>query len=199
MKIDTEHLHFWMCAIRASNNPMRTLDAFWSGQLKSKEWLIKNLTPHIDDFVSVDIHGGWVGALASLMFQSDIGPSYRYIRSVDIDPLCEHVATMMNKIEEQDGRFKAITSDMCTVPIHGDVIINTSCEHITQEQYELWLNNVPNNSLIVLQSNDYKIPEHIRTCMTLQEFEEQSHINKLYSGSLKLPLYTRHMIIGRKC
>jgi hypothetical protein len=106
---------------------------------------------------------------------------------------------MMNKIEEQDGRFRAITGDMCTVPIHGDVVINTSCEHITQEQYELWLNNVPNNCLIVLQSNDYKIPEHIRTCMTLQEFEEQSHINKLYSGSLKLPLYTRHMIIGKKC
>ena len=198
MKIDIEHLHFWMCAIRESNNPMRTLDAFWSGQLKSKEWLIRNLTPHIDDFVSVDIHGGWVGALASLMFQSEIGPSYRYIRSVDIDPLCEHVATMMNKIEEQDGRFKAITGDMCVVPIHGNVVINTSCEHITQEQYESWLNNVPKDSLIVLQSNDYKIPEHIRTCTTLQEFEKQSHINKLYSGSLKLQLYTRHMIIGRK-
>ena len=198
MLIDTEHLHYWMCAIRESNNPMRTLDAFWSGQLKSKEWLIRNLTPHVDDFVRVDIHGGWVGVLASMMFQSEIGPSYRYICSVDIDPLCEHVATMMNKIEEQDGRFKAITGDMCNVTIRGDVVINTSCEHITQEQYESWLNNVPKDSLVVLQSNDYKIPEHIRTSNTLQEFEEQSHINKLYSGSLKLPLYTRHMIIGRQ-
>jgi len=198
MLIDTEHLHYWMCAIRESNNPMRTLDAFWSGQLKSKEWLIRNLTPHVDDFVRVDIHGGWVGVLASMMFQSEIGPSYRYICSVDIDPLCEHVATMMNKIEEQDGRFKAITGDMCNVTIRGDVVINTSCEHITQEQYESWLNNVPKDSLVVLQSNDYKIPEHVRTSNTLQEFEEQSHINKLYSGSLKLPLYTRHMIIGYK-
>ncbi len=87
---------------------------------------------------------------------------------------------------------------MCNVPILGDIVINTSCEHITQEQYESWLNNVPKDSLVVLQSNDYKIPEHIRTSNTLQEFEEQSHINKLYSGSLKLPLYTRHMIIGRQ-
>ena len=198
MFIDTEHLHHWMNAIRISNNPMRTLDAFWSGQIKSKEWLIRNLTPHVDDFVTVDIHGGWVGVLASLMFQSDIGPSYRYIRSVDIDPLCKHVATMMNKIEEQDGRFKAITGDMCNVPIHSDIIINTSCEHITQEQYDKWLTNVPKDSLIVLQSNDYKIPEHVRTSATLQEFEEQSKINKLYSSSLKLPLYTRHMIIGKQ-
>ena len=40
MKIDTKHLHHWMNAIRISNNPMRTLDAFWSGQIRSKEWLI---------------------------------------------------------------------------------------------------------------------------------------------------------------
>jgi hypothetical protein len=149
--------------------------------------------------VSVDIHGGWFGVLASLMFQSDIGSRYRYICSVDIDPLCEHVATMMNKKEEQDGKFKAITGDMCKVHMRGNVIINTSCEHITQEQYEKWLDNVPEDSLIVLQSNDYKIPEHVRTSSTLQEFEAQSHINKLYSGSLKLPLYNRHMIIGKKC
>ena len=26
---------------------MRTMDAFWSGQLKSKEWLIVNLRKHV--------------------------------------------------------------------------------------------------------------------------------------------------------
>ena len=197
MFIDTEHLHYWMCAIRESNSPMRTLDAFWSGQLKSKEWLIRNLTPHVDDFVTVDIHGGWVGVLASLMFQSEIGPSYRYIRSVDIDPLCEHVATMMNKIEEQNGRFKAITGDMCNVPILGDIVINTSCEHITQEQYDKWLTNVPKDSLIVLQSNNYKIGEHIRTADSLEEFKTQCNINVFWAGELELPLYKRWMIIGK--
>jgi hypothetical protein len=197
MNIDTKHLHYWMCAIRESNNPMRTLDAFWSGQLKSKEWLVRNLTPYVDDFVSVDIHGGWVGTLASLMFQSDIGPSYRYIRSVDIDPLCEHVATMMNKMEEQDGRFKAITSDMCNVPIHSDIVINTSCEHITQEQYDKWLTNVPKYSLIVLQSNNYNIGEHIRTADSLEEFKTQCNINVFWAGELELPLYKRWMVIGK--
>ncbi len=96
MNIDTEHLHYWMCAIRESNNPMRTLDAFWSGQLKSKEWLIDCLDEHVVFGSSIDIHGGWVGVLASMIFQSNI-PA-RYIRSIDIDPLCEHVATMMNSI-----------------------------------------------------------------------------------------------------
>lgn len=196
MKIDTEHLHFWMQAIRQSNNPMRTLDAFWSGQMKSKEWLIDNLEPFVTNTSRIDIHGGWVGVLASMLFQSNI--PIRHICSVDIDPVCEHVATMMNKIEEQDGRFNAVTKDMCTVPVHGDVIINTSCEHITQEQYELWLARLPKDSIVVLQSNDYAIAEHIRIAKTLEEFKEQSHLTEAWSGSLKTQLYTRWMIIGTK-
>ena len=196
MKIDTEHLHFWMNAIRESNNPMRTLDAFWSGQMKSKEWLIDNLEPFVTKPSRIEIHGGWVGVLASMIFQSKI-PA-RYIASVDIDPLCQHVATMMNKIEEQDGKFKAITGDMCTVPVHGDIIINTSCEHITQEQYNTWLERMPINSLLVLQSNNYKIAEHVRLAESVDDFAEQCKIKVLWQGELQLQLYKRFMIIGKK-
>lgn len=194
MKIDTEHLHFWMNAIRESNSPMRTLDAFWSGQIKSKEWLIDNLEPFVTKPSRIEIHGGWVGVLASMIFQSKI-PA-RYIASVDIDPLCQHVSTMMNKIEEQDGRFKAITQDMCTVPVNGDVIINTSCEHITQEQYEIWLGRLPKGCIVVLQSNNYNIPEHVRIATSLEDFRNQSHLTELWSGMLKTQLYDRWMIIG---
>jgi hypothetical protein len=185
-----------MQAIRQSNNPIRTLDAFWRGQITSKEWLIDNLEPFVTRPSRIEIHGGWVGVLASMIFQSKI--SARYIVSVDIDPLCEQVATMMNKGEEIDGRFKAITGDMCTVPVSGDVIVNTSCEHITQEQYELWLSRLPKDSLIVLQSNDYRIAEHVRPANSLVEFKTQSNLNELWSGSLKTQLYTRWMIIGNK-
>ena len=196
MQIDTEHLHYWMQAIRQSNDPMRTLDAFWSGQMKSKEWLIDNLKPFVTKPSRIDIHGGWVGVLASMLFQSSI--PIKYICSVDIDPVCEHVATMMNKIEEQDGRFKAITHDMCSVPVNGDVIINTSCEHITQDQYDLWLSGMPHGCLIVVQSNNYNIPEHIRTASSLEEFKEQSNLTVMWAGELELPLYKRFMIIGKQ-
>jgi hypothetical protein len=172
------------------------MDAFWSGQIKSKEWLIENLEPFVTTPSRIEIHGGWVGVLASMIFQSKI--SAKYIASVDIDPTCESIATMMNKIEEQDGRFKAITKDMCTVPVSGDVIINTSCEHITQDQYDTWLARLPTKSIIVLQSNDYDIAEHVRISKTLGKFKEQSHLKELWSGSLKTQLYTRWMIIGHK-
>ena len=194
MKIDTEHLHYWMQAIRQSPDPKRTLDAFWRGQMQSKEWLIENLQPLVNIPSRIDIHGGWVGVLASMIFQSKI-PA-RYICSVDIDPTCEPIATMMNKHEEIDGKFRAITGDMCTVPVSGNVIVNTSCEHITQEQYETWLARLPKDSIVVLQSNNYDIPEHVRIAQTLEEFKKQSHLIELWSGMLKTQLYTRWMIIG---
>jgi len=197
MQIDTEHLHYWMQAIRQSPDPLRTMDAFWSGQLKSKEWLITNLRKNVKKVVSIDIHGGWVGVLASMLFQSDIYVTK--IRSVDIDPICEPIATMMNKKEEIAGMFSAVTSDMCEIRSDADVVINTSCEHITQDQYDLWLSGMPYNSLLVLQSNNYNIPEHVRTAQTLDEFKEQCHLEKvLWAGELELPLYTRWMIIGKQ-
>ena len=196
MQIDTEHLHFWMQAIRQSPNPMRTMDAFWQGQIKSKEWLIDNIKPYVANAVSIDIHGGWVGVLASLLFQSDI--AIKYLRSIDIDPACQPIATMMNKIEEQDGYFKAVTADMCEVESTSDIIINTSCEHITQEQYDKWLSNLPDSSLLVLQSNNYDIPEHVRWANDLGDFQKQSNINVLWSGELPTQLYNRYMLIGYK-
>jgi hypothetical protein len=195
MMIDTEHLHYWMQAIRQSDDPMRTMDAFWSGQLNSKEWLITNLRKNVNKFVSIDIHGGWVGVLASMLFQSDI--YVKNIRSIDIDPTCEPIATMMNKKEEIAGKFRAVTADMCAIRSDADVVINTSCEHITQDQYDLWLSGMPYNTLLVLQSNNYNIPEHVRIANDLDEFKTQSKINVLWAGELELPLYKRFMIIGR--
>jgi hypothetical protein len=195
MQIDTEHLHYWMQAIRQSEDPMRTMDAFWSGQLKSKEWLITNLRKNVKKVVSIDIHGGWVGVLASMLFQSDIYVTK--IRSIDIDPACESIANMMNKKEEMAGMFRAVTSDMCAIRSDADVVINTSCEHITQDQYDLWLSGMPHNSLLVLQSNNYDIPEHVRTAKDLEEFKTQCGITVLWSGELELPLYKRFMVIGK--
>ena len=195
MHIDLEHLHYWMQSIRQSPDPLRTMDAFWSGQLKSKEWLIKNLRPHIKKFVTVDIHGGWVGVLASMLFQSDV--PVLNIRSIDIDPSCEPIASNMNKIEEMIGKFRAVTADMCAIRSDADVVINTSCEHITQDQYDLWLSGIAHNTLLVLQSNNYNIPEHVRIADALDTFKEQCYLSKvLWAGELELPMYTRYMVIG---
>jgi len=196
MQIDTEHLQHWMQAIRQSPDPIRTLDAFWSGQLKSREWLIENLRPYININDKVDICGGWVGVLASMLFQS--GLPVDSIRSIDIDPSCAPIARLMNRSEAIAGRFTAVTGDMCFVSSDADVNINTSCEHVTQPEYEAWLSNIPDSKLLVLQSNNYAIDEHIRTSSSLEDFAEQSKIDISWSGQLALPRYTRYMLIGKK-
>lgn len=196
MKLDIDHVLFWMDAIRNSNDPQRTLESFWKGQIKSKLWLIKNLRKQINQVVSIDIHGGWNGVLASLLFQSSIYT--KHICSLDIDPGREEIAKTINKLEEMSGKFTTITADMCSTASTADVIINTSCEHITQEQYEKWLSLQPENSILVLQSNNYSIPEHIRIAHSLEEFKKQSNLNVMWAGELELPLYKRWMIIGKK-
>jgi hypothetical protein len=96
------------------------------------------------------------------------------------------------------GRFRAVTADMCAIRSDADVVINTSCEHITQDQYDLWVSGMPHNSLLVLQSNNYDIPEHVRVANSLDEFKKQCDINVIWAGELELPLYKRFMIIGCK-
>jgi hypothetical protein len=194
MQVDIEHVLFWMDAIRNSDDKYRTLESFWKGQVHSKIWLIKNLKPFVTTPSSIDIVGGWNGVLASLLFQSDL--PVKEICSIDIDPSCQSTAVMMNKGEEIAGKFYAITADMCDVCSDADVIINTSCEHITQNQYDCWLSNIPNGSLLVLQSNNYIISEHVRTATSLEEFVNQSKINVIWKGELELPNYTRYMLIG---
>ena len=195
MKIDTDHLHYWMQAIRQSPDPQRVLDAFWSGQIKSKEWLIESLRPLVTKEVTVDIHGGWVGVLASMLFQSGLPISK--IRSIDIDHHVQDTANTMNKGEEIEGKFTALLANMCDIQANSDVIINTSCEHISQSQFDQWLANRIPSSLLVLQSNNYLIDEHVRIAHSLGEFVDQSNINVLWSGELELPLYTRYMLIGK--
>jgi hypothetical protein len=199
MKVELEDVMFWMDAIRNSDDRYRTLESFWKGQLRSKVWLIQNLIKYTSNNPSkIVIHGGWNGVLASLLFNSNI--AIERITSVDIDPVCEQTAITINKRQEIEGKFAAVTANMCTYNYNADIVINTSCEHVTQEQYEQWLINVPNSALIVLQSNNYfELEEHIRCANNTEEFIQQSKLNVLFVDELELPKYKRFMIIGRKC
>jgi len=198
MQVDIDHVLFWIDAIRSSDDRYRTLESFWKGQIKSKIWLIDNLTAHVaSNSNNIVIHGGWNGVLASLIFQSTIQTNK--IVSIDIDPKCEEIARTMNKIEDISGKFEAITCSMdeYQYKFFPDIVINTSCEHITQETYDKWLKNIPRGAIIVLQSNNYfELEEHIRCVNSISEFEDQSNIMVISSATLELPKYNRFMLIG---
>lgn len=198
MKVELDDVMFWMDAIRNSSDRYRTLESFWKGQINSKIWLIENLENFTTATPSkIIIHGGWNGVLANLLFNSKINISE--VISLDIDPTCEVIASTVNKRQEMEGRFRAVTADMCEYDYEADIVINTSCEHITGGAYRRWLNLVPDNSLIVIQSNNYnELEEHINCMESLEEFEKFSNLKILKSDILKLPKYDRYMIIGKK-
>jgi len=201
MKVDIEDVLFWMDAIRNSDDRYRTLESFWKGQVRSKLWLIENLSnllPQLHSEKTIAIYGGWNGVLASLIFNSGI--NVKKITSIDIDPTCEDTACTINKRQEIEGRFNAVTADMADYTMPADIVINTSCEHITQEQYNQWIGSQPNDALFVLQSNNYfDLDEHINCVNDTKHFELTSQLNKLvYTGDLELPKYTRFMLIGYK-
>lgn len=198
MKIDIQDVLFWMDAIRNSDDRYRTLESFWKGQVNSKVWLADNLA-EFGPFkpLNIVIYGGWNGVLASILFNSNI--AIQRITSVDIDPVCEDIANTVNKRYEMQGKFSAITADMCEYTTDADVVINTSCEHITQEQYEQWLNNQPKDATIVLQSNNYfEHQEHVRCSTDLDDFTRISKIKPYLRRTLETPKYNRYMLIGTK-
>jgi hypothetical protein len=199
MKVDIQDVLFWMDAIRNSDDKYRTLESFWKGQVNSKVWLAENLIGFVPVRpLNIVIYGGWNGVLASILFNSNL--SIQYITSIDIDPVCENIANTVNRRYLDKNKFTAITADMTTVTDESaDVVINTSCEHITQQQYDKWLSNQPNDAVVALQSNNYfNLDEHIRCSENLEDFVQMSNINPYFSNTLRTLKYDRYMLIGKK-
>lgn len=200
LKINIQDVLFWMDAIRQSDDRYRTLESFWKGQINSKVWLIEQLKKlpraHSMDIL---ICGGWYGVMATLLFNSDL--YVNKITSIDIDHKCKSIAHTMNKQYEISGKFNAITANMLSYKDYDryDMIINTVCEHLTQEQYNEWLKLIPNDKIIVLQSNDYVIPEHVNPMKDLNQFVAQSKLYPIVEPSeLQTEKYKRFMIVGKK-
>ena len=198
MKVDIQDVLFWMDAIRDSDDTYRTLESFWKGQVNSKVWLAEQLGEFVPVRpLNIVIYGGWNGVLASILFNSNI--AVQRITSVDIDPVCEDIANTVNRRYLNENKFSAVTADMCEYTSDADVVINTSCEHITQDQYDNWLSNQPNDATIVLQSNNYfELEEHVRCATDLNNFMHMSNINPYLCKTLETLKYDRYMLIGKK-
>jgi len=189
-------------------------DCFSRGQLKSKLWLVEELSKLNQSLGTVYLCAGWYSTLATMLFESKINVDK--IRSFDIDESCVSIAEVMNKPWVLDKwKFKATTKDIHNINFNmhsyvtknskgeetkvvesPDTIINTSCEHI--ENFAEWYNKIPKNKLVILQSNNYfEIEDHINCSKSLEEFSETAPMsNVLYEGRLDLGQYIRYMKIG---
>lgn len=167
-------------------------DMFSSGQIQSKEWLLRELAKfdieyRDNTFIIVGAWFGTLGVMAKQMFRK------ANIIMIDIDPRCEK---FVHNIIYNAADIKYTTEDMYEHHYTEDIIINTSCEHIVD--IRKWINCIPLNRTIVLQSNNYlEGNDHINCVGSEEEFVEQTGLsNIIYSGKLEMPMYTRFMVIG---
>lgn len=163
-------------------------------QIKNKLWLIEKLKPYLDIYTTpkITIAAGWHGLLAHLLDDRD------NIKSFDIDDTCkqtklfDNVSYKTNDIVKQD-------------PKESDILICTSCEHITDDNVMTWIKRKKQDSVVIIQSNNYfDVKDHVNCKKSLNHFKldilnkaerKKINIQVIDSFELKMPKYTRFMLI----
>ena len=95
-------------------------------------------------------------------------------------------------------RCKATNAEgkLIEVDVWPDLIINTSCEHMS----ESWFERIPPGKMICLQTNDYFSNEqHINCVHSVDDAVVKYPMSQLiYKGEIETATYNRFMIIGVK-
>jgi len=162
-------------------------------QIKNKLWLIEKLKPYLDIYTTpkITIAAGWHGLLAHLLDDKD------NVMSFDIDDVCKQTKLFDNVNYKTNDIIKQDPKD-------SDILICTSCEHMTDDQLLTWIKRRKENSLVILQSNDYfHIKDHINCKASLSQFssslikkakKKKIHIEITNSYELVFSNYTRFML-----
>lgn len=176
--IDT--MSSWFNYMRENPDDRRFLECFWDTQLQSKERVIELYPEFLHG--PCYIFGGWYGVLAKMIednrFVSDVN-------SIDVDAKCEEVGNKY--FSSQFVNF--ITADMKNFSYDKDpdVVINTSTEHVDQETFDSWYNNIPDGTFVIMQGNNLIIPEHIRPFNNLDDFVMRNKCSVTHAEEMELP------------
>ena len=183
-------------------------DAWAHGQITSKLWLCRKLErQYFGHNPVLWVLGGWYGLLPFLLLTREQMP-IEHIRSFDIDKKATINANIVsNNYEIDSWKFRAYTQDVNTLDYSGeqyssrmpDVVINTSCEHMTSND---WWNLIPDNTFVALQSNNLDHDDAILV-HSLEEMKEKYPLTKIvFEGEIDFDYpdksFTRYMIIGIK-
>ena len=170
-----------------------------SNQNMSKEWLVENMSERLESIVEnpkVCVAAGWYGMLADKMRDF----TNNKVVSFDIDPKCAKYGKIMYpKVSFKTADIKDFHAGQY------DVLMCTSCEHISDETLNKFLRTRKEQSLVVLQSNNYfGLEEHINCKNSLKEFIDSltyavpsAKINILNSSEKRInDKFDRYMVIG---
>ena len=195
MQYSTELVLRWTSLIKQKEDG---IDAFWPSQIYSKEWLVRQVPIDVENIV---IFGSWYGILADML--KEWNPFYKII-CTDIDQNCVDWTSQYHE-------SICTSMDAYTYTIPTSLVINTVTEHVVQEVYDEWFDNIPDKTYFLLQgNNDFNEKDHIRNAHTLEEFNKLNRADNIsYTGELeyegpwnmkenKPTYYKRFMTVGIK-
>jgi len=174
-----------------------------TNQLASKEHLTKAVFPIINSMkylTHIAILGSWYGLLG-IMLRQHISDEI-YIDNIDSDPETKFIGKRLHKHD----RNRFIVGDAVGYTLNDklkkyQLIINTSCEHMEQEDLLLITQAKHRNAVICFQSNNYfSIDSHINCSNSLEEFENSLNLIDIMHAStleVKPENYERYTVIGR--
>jgi len=181
------------------------LDCFNQNQFDCKMWLVDCLNQYpyhfkmkTKDSIDIAILGGWYGLMAKLLSDNFTLKPIRNIYSYDFDPYAGQLGRILfPSIEfvEQDVKDLKIGEKSFSI------VINTSCEHMEQQIIDNSISSAPENTLFVLQSNNYtEIQQHINCVEDLDTFVNQytDSLTNIRYYKKDMGKYTRFMILGVK-
>jgi len=180
-------------------------DVFHDNQLRSKNWLVQNLRKYaLDKPNNIFIFGGWYGILPYMLLK-DQHINTKYVFNIDKNQALKGPAYQFN---DYNSSYNHIVDDMISFeyPFRPNIVINTSCEHLSKEDFMKWYKNIPDAAIVVLQTNNYdKIDEHIGCYNSLEDFvhfvrkDLKVGGNSLYfQGKLDMSNFERYMVIFKK-
>lgn len=195
-------------------------DVFSRSQIRSKIWLLDELTKISNYFSNVLVMAGWFGQIKSIY---DKKLSYSKMRIVELDKsACETSDYIFNLSNLENYKVKSIHADINNLTLHKngyewsvenfkekssyiekflpDLIINTSAEHMTEEWFhQIRFKNMESNPLVAIQSNNlFNLEEHVNCVHSVDHMKKKFPMKEiLFEGELQLKGYKRVMLIGR--
>jgi len=163
-------------------------------KLESKKWLVDKINDNIN---SKDCHvlilGSWYPTYLPYLLGSK---SYT---CVDSDSSVVNLSKTFHHHLGDSDKFEYITMDakkfLFTTDRKYDIIINTSCEHMTYDMKDVIYDT---DAFYAFQSNNYQIEEHVNYKTSIDEFVYSTGLKTiLYADTKPLDKYDRYTVIGK--
>ena len=189
------------------NEIWRYVESVSPNQQKSKEELIYGLVEknivipkNKDGQIKIEIVGGWFGWPLIGKLKNFFGDQIYQIDFFEKDPFCCKV--LQKYIELMNPKFEIKIFEMDWFEYkeqrRSHILINTSCEHmsdmVSQKQYFI----EPQRTLLMLTSNDKEDePDHINCKQSAVELAKDNDVNLLHGERLWMEDYRRFIVVGK--